>query len=259
MQVFIWLYGSLTLQLRFLAEFCRISCLTCWSFLQIVQRRNGPLGILVWVLKNSQNRSCSGMISSGNLEVTWLRLSSVRYHLVERALALGRTQVEFAPQHPQLATPQKRLSGSETWPQTGLMSILSLAPPPSPIARLLWHLQGALHQAACHATACACCAIIAWKKSLSWLLWTPCTVCLTTDLFLACGPDLSKRGGQLPVLNERKTAWTSQRATVGTMASCRSHRKVTDTGRLQATRSSRDYCDKATGCNSTRKRGGNGA
>ena len=34
------------------------------------------------------------------------------------------------------------------------MSILSLAPPPSPTARLLWHLQRALHQAACHAPAC---------------------------------------------------------------------------------------------------------
>ena len=45
----------------------------------------------------------------------------------------------------------------ETWPRTSLMSILSLAPPPSPTARLLWHLQRALHQAACHATACARC------------------------------------------------------------------------------------------------------
>ena len=49
----------------------------------------------------------------------------------------------------------KPLSGPETWPRTSLMSILSLAPPPSPTARLLWHLQRALHQAACHATACA--------------------------------------------------------------------------------------------------------
>ena len=32
---------------------------------------------------------------------------------------------------------------------------------PSPTARLLWHLQRALHQAACHATACARCLNIA--------------------------------------------------------------------------------------------------
>ena len=32
---------------------------------------------------------------------------------------------------------------------------------PSPTARLLWHLQRALHQAACHASACARCLNIA--------------------------------------------------------------------------------------------------
>ena len=50
---------------------------------------------------------------------------------------------------------------------------------------------------------------------------------------------------------------SSQRATVGTTASCRSHRNVTDTGRLQATRTSRDYRDtKSCRCFSTR--GGRG-
>ena len=55
---------------------------------------------------------------------------------------------------------------------------------------------------------------------------------------------------------------SSQRATVGTTASCRSHRdrNVTDTGRLQATRTSRvsrDYCDKKS-CRCFSTRGGRG-
>ena len=39
---------------------------------------------------------------------------------------------------------------SKTWPRTSLISILSLAPPLSPTARLLWQQQRALHQL--HAT-----------------------------------------------------------------------------------------------------------
>ena len=56
-----------------------------------------------------------------------------------------------------MSTPHvKLLSGREkTWLRTSLTSILSLAP--SPTARLLWHLQRVLHQAASHATACAWC------------------------------------------------------------------------------------------------------
>ena len=50
---------------------------------------------------------------------------------------------------------------------------------------------------------------------------------------------------------------SSHRATVGTTASCRSHRNVTDTGRLQATRTSRDYCDKKS-CRCFSTRGGRG-
>ena len=55
---------------------------------------------------------------------------------------------------------------------------------------------------------------------------------------IACGMEAR----YLP--NERKTAWTRRTAPVGTTANCRSHRNVTDTGRLQATRTSRNYCDK---------------
>ena len=76
---------------------------------------------------------------------------------------------------------------------------------------------------------------------------------------------ISKRGGNYlwhgsPLSQKRTQDYVDslQRATVGTTANCRSHKKVTDTGRLH-----RDYCDKKScRCWSTRregKGGGNGA
>ena len=73
-----------------------------------------------------------------------------------------------------------------------------------------------------------------------------------TGWAIACGMEVRY------LLNERKTT-RDCRTTVGTTASCRSHRNVTDTGRLQATRTSRDYCDKKScRCFSTRGEGEGG-